>query len=137
MSELSGLPVAGYRPQSKDAVATVNENKHLEETVLRQLDNLANLGDAIDQRWLAIGRTHIEQAFMAINRAVFRPSRIDITPVAAPVPVSGQTDLEEFIKAAKTARTAPPASAAPARRPWLDDIQAYKQRMRIAAQGEE
>lgn len=31
-----------------------------------------------DQRWLAIGRTHLEQGFMAINRAVFRPQRIEL-----------------------------------------------------------
>ena len=30
------------------------------------------------KRWLAIGRTHIEQGFMAINRAIFRPDRVEI-----------------------------------------------------------
>jgi hypothetical protein len=28
-----------------------------------------------DKRWAAIGRTHIEQWFMAMNRAVFKPRR--------------------------------------------------------------
>jgi hypothetical protein len=32
----------------------------------------------VDQRWLAIGRTHIEEAFMAINRAVFQPQRVKL-----------------------------------------------------------
>lgn len=70
-----GLPVHGYKPQSAEAVRLVNENKKLEELMLRQLDELAKRGD-INQRWLAIGRTAIEQGFMAVNRAVFQPERI-------------------------------------------------------------
>lgn len=69
------LPVAGYTSQSNDAVNTVNRNKQAEERVLRLLDELAST-IGTDQRWLAVGRTHIEQGFMAINRAVFRPTRI-------------------------------------------------------------
>ena len=34
--------------------------------------------DEIDQRWLAIARTHIEQGFMALNRAIFRPQRVEL-----------------------------------------------------------
>ncbi len=70
----TGLPVSGYRPQSDDKIAVVNENKQIEEKVLRQLDALKAM-PGIDQRWLAIGRTGIEQAFMSVNRAVFQPSR--------------------------------------------------------------
>lgn len=69
------LPVAGYTAQSGRNVQLVNENKEAEERILRMLDPLASLPD-IDQRWLAIGRTHIEQGFMAINRAIFKPSRV-------------------------------------------------------------
>jgi len=71
------LPVSGYRAQSKSAVTLVNTNKRIEEEVLRILDTLA-LDEGIDKRWLAIGRTHIEQGFMAVNRAVFKPSRVAI-----------------------------------------------------------
>jgi hypothetical protein len=70
-----GLPVAGYRPQSDEKIEAVNVNKQLEELALRRLDDLKNM-PGIDQRWLAVGRTHLEQAYMAINRAVFQPSRI-------------------------------------------------------------
>lgn len=69
------MPVAGYTSQSDDIIKTVNENKQLEETVLKQLDALKARAD-VDQRWLAIGRTHIEEAFMAINRALFKPQRL-------------------------------------------------------------
>jgi hypothetical protein len=69
-----GLPVAGYKPQDEIALAKVNLNKQLEEAILTQLDALASQDD-IDKRWLAIGRTQIEQGFMAVNRAVFQPER--------------------------------------------------------------
>ncbi len=72
----TGLPVAGYRPQSSEAVDLVNRNKQAEEAALRMLDELATRD--VDQRWLAIGRTHLEQAYMAINRAIFRPERIKL-----------------------------------------------------------
>ncbi|USN16596.1 hypothetical protein POLEWNIK_00700 [Brevundimonas phage vB_BpoS-Polewnik] len=70
-----GLPVAGYQKQSDGAVNLVNSFKHDEEELLRRLDALKE-DDDIDQRWLAIGRTQLEQAFMAINRSVFRPARV-------------------------------------------------------------
>ena len=70
-----GLPVAGYRPQDGTAVQKVNTNKEAEERVLRILDDLA-ADPEVDKRWLAIGRTHIEQGFMAVNRAVFKPGRV-------------------------------------------------------------
>lgn len=74
---MSSLPVAGYRAQGNDRVALVNANKQIEERVLRILDELATDPD-VDKRWLAIGRTAIEQGFMAVNRAIFRPERIEL-----------------------------------------------------------
>lgn len=78
MAEHEGLPVSGYRPQSEENVALVNNFKQTEERILRTLDELAKEGETIDKRWLAIGRTGIEQAFMAINRAVFQPGRVKL-----------------------------------------------------------
>lgn len=75
MSDHKGLPVAGYKPQSDDKVNFVNENKRLEEIILRRLDDMQKYGDA-DGRWTAIARTQLEQGFMAMNRAIFQPSRI-------------------------------------------------------------
>lgn len=73
--EHKGLPVSGYRPQPTNKVALVNENKDAEERLLRTLDVLQNSGEH-DPRWLAVARTHIEQGFMAMNRAIFQPERI-------------------------------------------------------------
>jgi hypothetical protein len=72
-----GLPVAGYRAQSAENIALVNEAKQLEERVLRFLDRLTASG-AIDGRWFSIGRTDIEKGFMAINRSVFQPERVKL-----------------------------------------------------------
>lgn len=69
-----GLPVSGYVPQTQQAVDLVNENKRLEELVLSQLDKMQH-SYGVDPRWLAVGRTQLEQAFMAINRSVFKPER--------------------------------------------------------------
>lgn len=77
MAEHDGLPVAGYRPQSDDKVGLVNENKWAEERILRTLDALGARDD-IDKRFLAIGRTHLELAFMAINLAIFQPGRAEL-----------------------------------------------------------
>ena len=77
MTKLEGLPVAGYRPQSQDAVAMVNANKEIEERLLRILDMLSEVPE-VDKRWLATGRTDIERGFMAVNRAVFRPARVSL-----------------------------------------------------------
>ena len=71
------MPVLGYVGQKEAATDAVNKNKIIEELMLRRLDELA--ADpvlAVDGRWLQIGRTELEKAFMAINRAVFKPERV-------------------------------------------------------------
>ena len=73
--EHKSLPVAGYTTQSQERVDLVNSFKATEERILRELDALAQREDQIDKRWLAIGRTQLEQAFMAINRSIFQPQR--------------------------------------------------------------
>lgn len=73
------LPVEGYVSQTQSNVDIVNQNKRLEEQVLRVLDELALPHSAVDKRWLAIGRTSIEQGFMAVNRAIFKPSRVKLS----------------------------------------------------------
>jgi hypothetical protein len=83
--EHAGLPVAGYRPQNDEKVRVVNENKILEERVLRQIDQLKHENEIAksneqvlpyDPRMLALAFTGIQDAFMWLNRAVFQPDRI-------------------------------------------------------------
>jgi len=72
-----GLPVSGYKPQAKAAIDAVNANKATEERLLRTLDAMKN-DHHIDQRWLAVARTHFEEGFMALNRSIFRPGRVTL-----------------------------------------------------------
>lgn len=84
MTDHKGLPVAGYKPQSAENVALVNEFKAFEERLLRKLDRMAEdeeyaklqNGSHFDMRFVAIARTHFQEGFMSLNRAVFQPSRI-------------------------------------------------------------
>lgn len=73
----AGLPVAGYKPQSTSNVDKVNSNKRTEEALLRVLDEL-KMDHTVDQRWLAVARTHFEEGFMAMNRSIFRPGRVSL-----------------------------------------------------------
>lgn len=74
----SGLPIPGYRPQSEDNVELITHFKRLEERLLRELDVMfdSTTPHRFDNRWLALAKTHFEQGFMALNRAVFQPFRI-------------------------------------------------------------
>lgn len=74
--EHTPLPVSGYTKQTESKIEMVNHNKVVEENILRMLDKLAEM-EEIDKRWLAIGRTHIEEGFMCINRSIFKPTRIN------------------------------------------------------------
>lgn len=84
---IAGLPVAGYKPtQSPEAIAAVNVFKELEERVLRHIDDLTSApGNPpfADGRFLAVGRTQLQLAFMALNRAIFQPGRVAL-PEDAP-----------------------------------------------------
>jgi hypothetical protein len=71
------LPVKGYSHQSQEAIELVNGNKEAEEALLRALDVLPEEFD-VDLRWLSVARTHFEQGFMALNRAIFKPQRIKL-----------------------------------------------------------
>jgi hypothetical protein len=72
-----GLPVPGYVPQPQDAIDLVAANKEFEERLLRCIDRLTT-SFKYDSRWLSIARTHFEEGFMALNRAIFKPQRIKL-----------------------------------------------------------
>lgn len=79
--DIPGLPVKGYAPtQTLEAIAAVNKLKVLEEKFLRELDTLTihlQNGNAPDQHWLSIARTHIQEGTMAAARAIFKPTRLE------------------------------------------------------------
>lgn len=75
MTDHTPLPVAGYTTQNEKNPQAVNVNKALEENILQIMDAYKENPD-IDQRWLAIARTDLEKAFMALNRSIFKPQRM-------------------------------------------------------------
>lgn len=75
--KLEGLPVKGYVAQSPEKVALVNSNKETEELMLRGLE-LMMKDPTFDARWVAIARSHFEQGYMALNRAIFCPARLKL-----------------------------------------------------------
>lgn len=84
MADHKGLPVSGYVPQTSDNIDLVNANKRMEERVLRQIEAIQEISRSphiaveYDMRWISVARTHIEQGFMALNRAIFRPGRVSL-----------------------------------------------------------
>lgn len=77
MTEHKGLPVSGYVSQSEINVALVNQNKELEERCLRAAEAIQKT-EGMDPRMAALAITQIQQGFMWLNRAVFRPSRVKL-----------------------------------------------------------
>jgi hypothetical protein len=67
--------IKGYRVLSKEETDLINEGKELAETVRKYVEKLAFNGrQDIDQRWVALGRTQLQQGFMALTRAVAQPT---------------------------------------------------------------
>lgn len=69
-------PVTSSRQEQ--AAAVVGALGEVEEQVLRLLDELGRKG--ADRRWLVTARTHIEQGFMAAQRAINVAARVKIDP---------------------------------------------------------
>lgn len=82
-SNPSAVNVPGYKPQSEANLKIVKFHKEWEERTMRHLDWL-KAQDGIDQRWLAMGRTSLENGFMQVNRAVMQPGRITLPEDAEP-----------------------------------------------------
>lgn len=76
MTPFTQPAITGYR-QLTDAEAAVMNNIKLRAceigALVEQLQNLA-LHPDIDQRWVAIGATDLQKGFMALTRAVARPT---------------------------------------------------------------
>lgn len=64
--------IKGYRDLSQAEIDLMNECKAKAVECGQLCDKLtATVG--IDQRWLAIGRTNLQQGFMAVIRAIAKP----------------------------------------------------------------
>lgn len=73
--------ITGYRQLSEAEAELMNEGKALAEQCRAYIDKLRGFGGAdataanqLDQRWISIGATDLQRGFMALIRAIARPT---------------------------------------------------------------
>lgn len=65
--------ITGYRELSQDEINAMNKSKELANQVGDFIDELEKNG-YVDKRWLAIAKTDLQKAFMALTRSIAKPS---------------------------------------------------------------
>lgn len=78
--------ITGYRQLTPEEVALMNEGKELAERCGAFVDKLRAHADVdrpttvtrllppLEQRWVSIGATQLQQGFMALTRGIARPT---------------------------------------------------------------
>lgn len=72
--------ITGYRQLTAEEVALMNVGKALAEACGAFIENLrtytnVDAGDPVlDQRWISIGATQLQQGFMAVIRGIAQPT---------------------------------------------------------------
>lgn len=64
--------IKGHRELTEQDIDQINGMKELEQVLLTCINAMSKV-EEFDQRWVSIGRTHIEQGFMALVRAIAKP----------------------------------------------------------------
>jgi hypothetical protein len=65
--------ITGYRTLSEAEVAAMNEGKAVAEYVGKWIAAL-EADPSTDKRWVSIGKTHLQQGFMAALRGIAQPT---------------------------------------------------------------
>lgn len=65
--------IKGYRELNEHEIACMNGIKELAVQVGALVANLEQMHET-DQRWLSIGRTDLQKGFMALTRAIAKPT---------------------------------------------------------------
>ena len=64
--------IKGYRDLTQDEIDRMNKAKEMAENVGKLLVEIEKMPN-IDLRWLSIGKTQLQQGFMAVVRSIARP----------------------------------------------------------------
>ena len=65
--------ITGYRELEQHEIDAMNAVKEVAKQVGELFENLeSTIG--LDQRWIAIGETNLQQGFMALTRAIAQPT---------------------------------------------------------------
>jgi hypothetical protein len=65
--------IKGYRELSKAEIDLMNTIKEHGPDLEDLIAELESNDEVVDQRWVAIGKTHLQQGLMALTRAVAKP----------------------------------------------------------------
>lgn len=65
--------ITGYRELNEAEIKAMNAIKELAGAVGILVEELEEAPGS-DQRWVAIGKTHLQEGFMALTRAVAKPT---------------------------------------------------------------
>lgn len=65
--------ITGYRDLTQEEIDQMNRIKQLANTV-ETLVTVTSGISGVDQRWVAIAKTHLQQGFMALTRSVAKPT---------------------------------------------------------------
>lgn len=65
--------IKGYRDLDKDEIAAMNVIKSRAEVIKELVEDIRNL-PGTDGRWVQIAEDHLQQGFMALTRAVAKPT---------------------------------------------------------------
>ena len=65
--------IKGYRELNEAEIAAMNDIKEAGQALGALVDKLQS-DRGLDQRWVSIGRTHLQQGLMALTRAVAQPT---------------------------------------------------------------
>lgn len=65
--------IKGYRELSEAEINLMNKIKEKGVELQELIDELTHSEVPIDGRWLAIGRTHLQEGCMALTRSVAKP----------------------------------------------------------------
>lgn len=69
------MAIKGYRELSEQELVTINEIKDCEAAVGELWRSVQNV-NAVDQRWLAVAKTHFQEGFTALVRSVAQPEDV-------------------------------------------------------------
>jgi hypothetical protein len=67
-----GDRIKGYRKMTEEELAIFNEGKQLGNLIGDFVGRLEHMPDT-DKRWVAIGKTNLQQGIMAVLRGISRP----------------------------------------------------------------
>lgn len=66
-------PIIGYRELSDQEIAGLNNVKTVANLVGELIQECRDAGEELDQRWVSIAQTQLQQGFMALNRSIAKP----------------------------------------------------------------